>query len=49
LIIAPPIPEYFNDSRLLIHLDFSLYPQFGDDALKKLTLDYLDTDEEEED
>jgi hypothetical protein len=46
---STPIPEYFNDSHLLIHLAFSLYPQFGDDALKKLTLDYLDTDEEEED
>jgi hypothetical protein len=46
---STPIPEYFDDSRLLIHLAFSLYPQFGDDALKKLALDYLEADEEEED
>lgn len=42
------IPDYSNDRRLLIHLAFSLYPQFGDDALKKLALDYLEAEEEEE-
>lgn len=42
------ILDYFNDSHLLIHLAFSLYPQFGDHALKKLALDYLDTDVEED-
>lgn len=37
------IPNYFNDSHLLIHLAFALYPQFGYHALKKIALDYLDT------
>jgi hypothetical protein len=32
------IPDYLNDSHLLIHLAFSLYPQFRDNALKKLAL-----------
>jgi hypothetical protein len=39
------ILDYFNDSHLLIHLAFALYPQFGDHALKKIVLDYLDTEE----
>jgi hypothetical protein len=42
---STPIPDYFNDSRLLIHLAFALYPQFGDQALKKIVLDYLDSEE----
>jgi hypothetical protein len=40
------ILDYFNDPHLLIHLAFSLYPQFGDQALKKIALDYLDTKDE---
>jgi hypothetical protein len=44
-----PIPDYFNDSHLLIHLAFALYPQFGDHALKKIALDYLDADEDSDD
>jgi hypothetical protein len=43
-----PIPAYFNDTVLLIQLAFSLYPQFGDNALKKLDLQYLDSNEEAE-
>ena len=45
--IIPQIPDYFNDSRLLIHLSFALYPQFRDQALKKIALDYLDSEKEE--
>jgi hypothetical protein len=44
---STPIPDYFNDSRLLIHLAFALYPQFGDQALKKIALEYLDSEEED--
>ena len=44
-----PIPDYFNDSHLLIHLAFALYPRFGDHAMKKIALDYLDPDEESDD
>jgi hypothetical protein len=42
------IPDYFNGPHLLIHLAFFLYPQFGDQALKKIALDYMDTDVEDE-
>jgi hypothetical protein len=44
-----PIREYFNNSHLLIHLAFALYPQLGDHALKKITLDYLDAEEDSDD
>lgn len=37
-----PIPSYFNDNHLLIHLAFILYPQLGDDALEKIARDYMD-------
>ena len=40
------IPDYFNDSHHQIHLAFALYPQLGDHALKKITLDYVDTEED---
>lgn len=43
-----PIPYYFNDYQLLVHLAFILYPQLGDKALEKIALDYME-DEEEED
>jgi hypothetical protein len=41
------IPDYFNDSSL-VHLAFSLFPQFGDEALKKIALNYMESDAEEE-
>jgi hypothetical protein len=42
------IPSYFCDNELLIHLAFITFPQLGDDALKKLALDYMDEDVNEE-
>lgn len=41
------ILSYFNDKNLLIHLAFMLHPQFGDNALEKLTRDYMEIEEEE--
>jgi hypothetical protein len=42
-----PIPPYFNDSHLLVHLAFIPFPQLGDNAREKLTMDYMDTEEKE--
>jgi hypothetical protein len=42
------ILDYFNDSYLLVHLAFSLFPQFRDEALKKIALDYMESDAKEE-
>ena len=43
-----PIPSYFNDNDLLIHLAFLLPPQLGGEALEKIARDYLDEDDEDE-
>jgi hypothetical protein len=43
------IPSYFNDKLILVHLALILYPQIGgDDALKKIGLQYLEDDDETE-
>lgn len=42
------IPSYFNDTHLLIHLSFLLYPQIGGPSLEKIALDYISADEDED-
>lgn len=42
------IPNYFNDTRLLIHLAFLLYPQISGAGLENIALDYLSADEDED-
>jgi len=41
------IPCYFNDKNLLIHLAFRMYPQLRDNALEKISIDYMDSEENE--
>ena len=44
------IPSFFNHQLILFHLALILHPQIGgDDALKKIGLDYLEEGEEGED
>lgn len=39
------IPLYFSNMQSLIHLSFILHPQLGDQALEKIAIDYMDTEE----
>lgn len=40
-----PLPSYFNDLPILIHLAFLLHPQIGGRGLEKIALDYLSDEE----
>lgn len=42
-----PVPPYFFDNRILVHLAFILTPQLGEHALEKIALDYLDEEDED--
>lgn len=41
------VPNYFADNEVLVHLSFILSPQLGGHALEKVSLDYLDDEDEE--
>jgi len=43
------IPSFFNDPQVLVHLAFLLDPQIGGEALEKITLDYMEEEEEDAD
>ena len=40
---------FFNDPQILVQLAFLLHPQIGGQALEKITLDYMEEEEEDAD